>query len=160
MDKPWIAFYDEASYKIGRDFFVTLDLDNSQHVLNITQEDVFQENEGVVRVEEMWTIWSGLCYKFTPLYKTQSYLLHYFRINFSPLLLDDDKPKINMIFTSEKGSSGILDLDWIGKDYALELDPEYDQCYDISLQTEVYTRMIETSNCSTIDPFYKCIAGK
>ena len=109
LDKPWIDFYHEASYKIERDFFLTLDMDNSKYVLNITKEDVFQDKEGAVRVEEMWTIWAGLCYKFTPLYKTQKSLLSYFRIHFSQSLLDEDKPKIDMIFSSEEQSQGILD---------------------------------------------------
>ena len=97
LDKPWIDFYHEASYKIGQDFFPTLDMDSSKHVLNITQDDIFQEKEGAIGVEEMWTIWAGLCYKFTPLYKTQKTVLHYFRIHFSQSLLDEDKPKIDMI---------------------------------------------------------------
>lgn len=160
LDIPWIDYYHEASYKIERDFILTLDLDNSKHVLNITRDDIFHDKEGTIRVEEMWTIWSGLCYKFTPLYKTQSNLIHYFRIHFSPSLLDEDKPKINMIFTTEKGSTGILDLDWIGKDYALELDPKEELEYDISLQPEAYARLEQTSNCSLNDPLYKCVSEK
>ena len=160
LDKPWIDFYHEASYKIGQDFFPTLDMDSSKHVLNITQDDIFQEKEGAIRVEEMWTIWAGLCYKFTPLYKTQKSVLHYFRIHFSHSLLDEDKPKIDMIFSSEEQSQGIIDYAWIGKDYGVELDPANNLEYDISLNPEVYVGLAETSNCSLTKPFYICVSEK
>ena len=158
LNIPWIEFYHEASYKIDRDFFLSLDLDNSKHILNITKDNIFHDKEGKIRVEEMWTIWAGLCYKFTPLYKTQFYAIHYFRIHFSPSLIDEDQPKMDMIFTSEEGSTQIIDLGWIGRDYALELDPSDNLEYDVSLKPETYISLEQTSNCSLEDVFYKCVS--
>ena len=160
LNKTWIEFYHEASYKISRDFFLTLDLDNSKHVLNISQEDMFQQKDGLVKVEEMWTIWSGLCYKFTPLHKTESYLLHFIRINFRDTMAEEDLPNINAIFTSEQRSSAAIDLDWVGKDYAVELRHGDSLCYDVILQAEVYKSLQETSNCTQDKPFYTCVSEK
>ena len=158
LDKPWVDFYHEASYKIGVDFFLNLDLDNSEHVLNITQKDMFQEKDGIVRVEEMWTIWLGLCYKYTPLHKTESYVTHFMRIDFDKSLANEDIPNVNMIFTSEKGSSAAIDLDYVGKDYHLEFDHKIKEVYDVNLLAEVHTTLEETSNCTQGDPFYTCVS--
>ena len=155
----WKDFYHEASYIIGVDFFLSLDMDNSKYVMNVTQHDLFKANTAI-KVEEMWTIWSGLCYKITPMYKTQNQLLHHIRIYFNASMPDEDLPKMDMIITSSAGASRIMDLEWVGIDYALELDPRNGLEYDVSLQAEVYKSLPLTSKCQQEDPFYKCVLEK
>ena len=132
----------------------------SEHILNTTQDDMFHDKNGVVNVEELWTIWSGLCYRITPLYKTRGYSLHYMRIHFSQSISDEDLPKIIMIFTSEAGSDGIIDYEWVGKDFSIELDPNEEFEYDINLQPEAYESLQLTSGCAKNISYYNCVSKK
>ena len=38
-----------------------------------------------------------------------------------------------MIFTSEAGSDGIIDYEWVGKDFSVDLDPNEEFEYDINI---------------------------
>ena len=82
------------------------------------------------------------------------------RIDFNKSLADEDIPNINMIFTSEKSSSAAIDLDYVGKDYHLEVDQKIKEVYDVNLLAEVYTTLQETSDCTQGDPFYTCVSEK
>ena len=160
LDKSWLDFYHEASYKIGSDFYLSLDLDSNLHVLNITKDIANEDVDKVVKIEELFTIWTGLCYKITPIHMTTPYVLHYLRIYFNHELLAEDLPMIDMSFTSEANSYGAIDLSWVdGKEFTIEVDPNFHLEYDVNLQTYTYKSLQLTSNCSSEDAYYLCISN-
>ena len=108
---PWLDFYFEASYRVGVDFRLYYNLENSRHEYNITEEDLFHEKEGILKVERVWTMWEGPCYKFTPLYQTVSDAINFFGITFNKTMPAEDVPNIIVIFTSEKESFGLAALE-------------------------------------------------
>ena len=161
LDKPWPEFYREASYRIGRDVFLSLDFDGETRKANISVEDINQEVNGMVKVEEVFSLWTGLCYRIEALYMTQPHLVHFIRMNFDQSMPKEDLPLIDMIFTSKNSSYGIIDLDWIdGNDFVVEVDPNYHLLHDVNLHPHSYRSLQEKSNCSYQETFYKCVSRK
>ena len=64
ISMPFPDFYHELSYKIGEDFNITLIMNDSNYTVFLNQNSLHEKSE-IVDVDEMYTLWSGLCYKIT-----------------------------------------------------------------------------------------------
>ena len=63
--KSWIDFYHEASYNIGVDFKITLDLEDEEYSLEINETGTYHFGAFNLVSEKVFSIWAGLCYKLT-----------------------------------------------------------------------------------------------
>ena len=79
------------------------------------------------------------------------------RMDFDEKLMPES---YQVYFTSEVNSYGAIDLSWVdGKEFTIEVDPNYHLEYDVNLQTYTYKSLQLTSNCSSEDAYYKCISN-
>ena len=189
-DKTWQEFHDEEmSYILGTDFVISMEynsknnkdfglqntnmceleseleieLENSTNTricLNDTGE--FEDSELIKKVEKVYTLWDGLCYKITPKINATKVLHNYFKLEFNESISDDDIPnKVRVHLTSENNSYGIITSKWTEGDvFKIDIKLKDLEYYSADLTYNKYERLGETSNCECGCQHRKCIAIK
>ena len=106
--KSWTDFYIEAFYHLNEDFNISLrDHPNLSEGLN-----QYEENS-LVKVETLLTLWFGVCYKISAINFTENDQL-IFRLNFNHDTHEaKDIPKPEIYITSEDNAYGILAMNWM-----------------------------------------------
>ena len=172
-NKTWQEFHDEEmSYILGPDFIISMEYNsknnkdfglqktNASICLNDTGE--FDDSELIQKVEKVYTLWDGLCYKITPKIKATKVLHNYFKLEFNESLSDDDVPnKVKVHLTSENNSYGIITSKWTEGDvFKIDIKLKDMEYYSADLTYNKYERLSETSNCECGCMHRKCIANK
>ena len=67
VSMSWPDFYHRIMYKIGKDFNITLKLNGNRknNTVHLNSLYITKETENMISLEEMYTIWTGMCYKIT-----------------------------------------------------------------------------------------------
>ena len=65
-EKPWIEFSEEMQYVLGKDFHFTY-YDNDYNPITLDADGLYDIGnvKGLIEIEKMQTIWSGLCTRIT-----------------------------------------------------------------------------------------------
>ena len=102
--KPWYEIYQEVSFKIGIDFNITIDIQDGKKTLELSNPTVNKNESEHVDVQEIYTLWDGLCTKI----KIKEPLSHmygdYITLGFNKDMKESDIPNIKLYFTSENNS--------------------------------------------------------
>ena len=166
VPNPIIDFVDNISYKIGRDFYVSLDIaisSSKRRKYVLEEHDSIDENSDV-RLEKLIGLYYGSCFiiktskdiKVPGRAQTYSDLSLYFMgIN------KTDLPLVKLIFTSEQNAYGSFWLQWMeGEKYELVIDPRKQYLHAINLRQEDQHLYEGSSNCSQNVSYYTCVAKK
>ena len=127
----WPILYQNMSYKIGRDFNLTVWFD-AQNTSGRRDNIIINDNiltgkaSKLIELEEMITALSGICYSLTPKNKIGLGEAIGLRIQFADSLPCEDVPKkIKVIFTSKQNSYGAINTSWKdGQEYSFFIDPD------------------------------------
>ena len=109
-------FYNDVKYKIGTDFNISL-----YHGIGgklITDGNM---------IEEIYTFYFGVCYKFTSESKIKPFMPFAIMLNFDNMLEEsnDIPKKIDFYYTSEQNSYGIISGIWSeGKVFKISVKPK------------------------------------
>ena len=139
--------YEEAFYKIGRDFEFNFD---EKYFLS-EGKNVIADGK-IITVENILTILKGRCYKITFNFMTMEN--EFLIINFDDTL-NTSYPKLEIYITSEENANGIVDMTWAnGK--KLEISVE-NSLTSIKLEATEKKLLKDTSSC--VDGFHSnCVA--
>ena len=140
--------YEEAFYKIGRDFEFNFD---QQYFLS-EGKNVIAEDK-IITVENILTILKGRCYKIT--FNFMAMENEFLIINF-----DDSMkltyPKLEIYITSEENADGIVDMTWAnGKKLEISLE---NSLTSIKLESTEKRLLKETSDC--VDGYHSACVAK
>ena len=134
-----VSLYEEAIYKIGRDFNITFS------GVGVNKE--FQKFQGLntqnIEIEELYTFVSSLCYRIKPNLKIK--ISEKLSMN---LVWRNDlkfKPKVTFYFTSGQNSYNVIDTNVMGN--ILYVETESTGQYAIMLQKSKYKKVDTASNC-------------
>ena len=155
-NKSWLDVYDKAYYKIGVDFSIIL-TNYKDYYLHF--KSLKQNNDNMGKIEEIYTIWSGLCYKIVPNYthNAMNNLIEWVVLFHVPT--KDTPKKVQVMITSEENSYGVLDHTWIeGSEsiHELDVDPLDSPFYKFPLKTLKYEKDQSTSGCSYEKSYLNC----
>lgn len=176
----WQQFHDEEmSYQLGPDFVIYLEynsVNNSDFGLQnttkcnfnktsdcqicIDKTDVSEsESRLIKKVEKLYTLWDGLCYKITPNITATKVLHNYFKLEFNN---EEDIPNKTKIFlTSENNSYGIITSKWTeGEVFEVDIEPHKREYHGADLTYSKHERLEETSKCECGCQHRKCLAQK
>ena len=106
FSKSWNEIFHESSFRLGRDFTLDIDLLDQEHEIMLDTKLLSSEEELLVEVEEMYTLWSGLCTKIKPKIDHSETAANMMKIRLTDSIIDSDLPKIKIYFTS-KDNAGI-----------------------------------------------------
>ena len=153
-NKSWLDVYDQAFYKIGKDFSIILTNydDYYVHFKSLKQNTNFMG-----KIEEIYTIWSGLCYKIVPnfTHSEMNNLIEW--VVLFHVTTKDIPKKVQVIITSEENSYGVLDKTYIeGHELIHELDLLDSTFYKFPLKTFQYERDQSTTGCSYEKSYLNC----
>ena len=164
----WPLVYQEISFKIGRDFNLTIDLDH--HALHNSRDQVYTINNmslsentsKSIEFEEIISVNAGICYRVTPKHKMTKSQLNQIHIQFDESLPFDDIPKmIQVIFTSKENSYGILATFWKeGKELRFLIDSEKRAYNMAKLQLSEHKKLDGSNGCNNDDFYWNCISKK
>ena len=152
-NKSWLDVYDQAFYKIGKDFSIILTNYNDYYV----HFKSLKQNNDMGKIEEIYTIWSGLCYKIVPNYTYSAMNNVIESVVLFHVTTKDTPKKVQVMITSEENSYGVLDKTWIeGRELSHELDPSDSTFYKFPLKTFQYERDQSTTGCSHEKSYLNC----
>ena len=166
LDLPnttWSEFYDEAYYKLNRDFLLSVRFGGSI-LLEIGKNII---NNATIQVEEVFTLRSGKCYKIMPDFISFEKITYavIFNTNLTKIILPDlmnyeelnskDIPPIVYCFvTSKNNANGIVGQDWSNGEELIFPVEKYINEY--KLKAFHHKQLPHTSNCSH-HSFDKCV---
>ena len=153
-NKSWLDVYDQAFYKIGKDFSIILTNYDDYYV---HFKSLKQNTNDMGKIEEIYTIWSGLCYKIVPnfTHSEMNNLIEW--VVLFHVTTKDTPKKVQVIITSEENSYGVLDKTYIeGHELSHELDPLDSTFYKFPLKTFQYERDQSTTGCSYEKSYLNC----
>ena len=149
LSMDWQDFYNRVTYKIGRDFNIYMSINNDYYLIIIDNANLTKPYSDWIELEEVYTLFTGLCYKITPKIKTSGGLPTSFILNFDETMPKYNIPKIEMFLTSEENSYGIISSQWDAGDvFRLDIEPYKRYKYKLQLVPEKYEKLKWTSNCS------------
>ena len=126
----WPDFYENISYRIGRDFNISIKFNSKEtwdSPYNITINDPNYLSDKI-NFKEIYTLWHGICNQIVPkVEKCEPVLHNYIRVNFNDSIVNknEDLPNIKVFFTSENNSYGIITSKWSeGKKLSVDIDPK------------------------------------
>ena len=155
-NKSWLDVYNDAYYKIGVDFSIILTNYNDYY---LHLKSLKQKNDSMGKIEEIYTIWSGLCYKIVPNYTHNAINNVLEWVVLFHVTTKDTPKKVQVIITSEENSYGVVDKQWIeGSELNHELDTSDPTFYRFSLKTFKYEKDQSTSGCSHQKSYLNCSA--
>ena len=156
ISMPWSEFYEKAAYKIAQDYTIAFSLDDDlEHelVINGTEKSEYSD---LISWEEIYTLWSGICFKMTMKSEIHQNMKISMHINFKNNLKIEDIPKVEIYLTSEPNPYGIIDLEWSqGDEFGIEVNPNSKLYYyaDLKIQQTVKLKNCvdsqSTISCST-----------
>ena len=115
LPRSWHSIFHEVSYKIGTDFTIKLKppeaLAHESIILDST--NLSEKNSKLLELEEIYTEWSGICYKLTMKENTTTLMTNLIGLEFKESLPKEDIPEVKFYFTSENNSYGVIPLDFI-----------------------------------------------
>ena len=108
--KSWKDFRDEMQYTLGKDFYFTYYSDDGESSAKLDAEGLYDvgNEKDLIEVENMQTVWSGLCVRIT--FKKHipgSYLGMYIDFKNETLKVSD-VPNPVLYVTSEDNAYGII----------------------------------------------------
>ena len=162
-NRTWPFVYQEISFKIGRDFNLTIYLDNSRdQVYTMNNMSLSENTSKSIEFEEIISINAGICYRVTPKHKMTKSQLNQIHIQFDESLPFDDIPKmIQVIFTSKQNSYGILGTSWKeGKELRFLIDPRKKEYNTAKLQLSEHKKLDGSNGCNNDDFYWNCISKK
>ena len=122
---PWLEFYQELHFRLGIDFYISL---RNEPLLQLGANYI--DSSLTLVVDELFTLWSGFCYKITPFGKPNLYTM-IFELSVNKTISQSDIPNLQLVLTSEENAFGITGLTWIfGNELKIEVD-EYETAYTI-----------------------------
>ena len=147
LDLTLGELYEEAFYKIGRDF----EFNFADEYFLIEGLNVIAEGKSIY-VEEILTILKGSCYKITFNFMTMEN--EFLIVNFDDSL-KPSYPKLEIYITSEENANGIVDMTWAnGKKLEISLESSLTS---IKLEATEKRLLKDTSSC--VDGFHSnCVA--
>ena len=145
----WPEFYHRITYQIGKDFHIWLSLNDDTFFL-IDKISLTKPYSDYVDLEEIYTLFTGLCYKLTPKIKTSNGLQTTIHLSFNESMPKQDIPRrIEMFLTSEENSYGIISSQWNAGDvFHLNIRPFEKSRYKIQLVLQEHEKLKWTSSCS------------
>ena len=159
---PWSEFYEKAAYKIAQDYQIAFSLDDDlEHELvigNTDDSDEDSEYSDVISWQEIYTLWSGVCFKMTMKTKIRKNMKISMHINFKDSLKIEDIPKVEIYLTSEPNAYGIIDLEWSeGDEFGFEINPSSKLYYYADLRIE---QTVKLKNCVDRQSTITCSTSK
>ena len=96
-----MQLFEEMSYKIGRDFNLTIALDfldfySKQEVIEINELILTEKASKLIEFEEIITLIAGICYSITPINEMGKRQYNIFHIKFDDSLPSEDIPTIEL----------------------------------------------------------------
>ena len=163
----WPVVFEKMSYKIGRDFNLTIALDfldfySKQEVIEINDLILTEKASKLIEFEEIITLIAGICYSITPKNEIGKRQYNLFQIQFQDSLPSEDIPnKIEVIFTSKYNSYGVITNVWKeGQEYSFLIDPEKKDTNSVNLRLSQHNQLDITSGCTNDDFYYNCISKR
>ena len=160
----WPLVYQELSFKIGRDFNLTITLDvyGRQEMLTVNNMSLQENVSKAMEFEEIITIGAGTCFSVTPKSKMSKRQLNQIYIQFDESLPFKDVPKIiEVIFTSKRNSYGIISTFWKdGKECQFLIDSEKKTLNFVNLQLSEHKKLDGLSSCSNDAFYWHCLSKR
>ena len=163
----WPVVFEKMSYKIGRDFNLTIALDfldfySKQEVIEINELILTEKASKLIEFEKIITLIAGICYSITPKNEIGKRQYNLFQIQFQDSLPSEDIPnKIEIIFTSKCNSYGVITNIWKeGQEFSFLIDPEKKDTNSVNLRLSQHHQLEITSGCTNDDFYYNCISTR
>ena len=157
---PWIKIYNKAAYNIGKDFNISLALDNYNQFLTLNNVNLTQELANHIHLKIVPTLWMGVCYQMDYKSATKANWEWKIVLHFNESIQEKDLPKVYAVFTSNDNGYGILNDNWVdGEKYSLLINPLEMMEYSIEFKTSEYQSLKGMRHCGE-ETFYKCVADR
>ena len=163
----WPEIFQEISYKIGRDFNLTividpLNLKGKREIIAINDIIVTENVSKSIEFEEIITLNNGKCISLAPKSKMDNSQLIQINIQFEDTLSSEDIPEtVEVIFTSRQNSYGILSYFYKeGKEYRSLIDPDKKDYNMFYLQLSEHKKLDISGECSNSDFYWNCLSKK
>ena len=146
------SLYDEGTFKMGRDFKVTIK-DNYDKKINLSLGN---------GIEELVTFFNGRCYKLTFDFELMSTEYLTIAVDVNENITTEDIPFIDFSLTTEAEAYGVI-IDKFSNVNDLiytSTKPGPEGFYSTLLQGSVYKRLKSTSNCIPNAHLMKCLSQK
>ena len=157
LPRSWHSIFHEVSYKIGTDFTIKL---TPHEPIILDSLNLSEKSSKLLGLEEIYTEWSGICYKLTMKENTTSLTRNFIGLEFKESLPKEDIPEVKFYFTSENNSYGIIPIDFIeGNVLMLPVKVEKNLWYKVNLSPMEYEKLELTSECSQ-NSYYECLADR
>ena len=160
----WPLVYQELSFRIGRDFNLTIVLDGNgrQEMLTINNMSLTENALKAMEFEEIITIGSGICSSVTLKSKMSKGQTNQIVIQFNESLPLKDIPKmIEVTFTSKQNSYGIISNFWKeGKECQFLIDREKKGYNMIALQLSQHKKLDASPSCSNDAFYWNCLSKR
>ena len=159
LPRSWHSIFHEASYKIGTDFTIKIGLLEHESII-LDSTNLSEKNSKLLELEEIYTEWSGICYKLTMKENTTTLMRNYIGLEFKESLPKEDIPEVKFYFTSENNSYGVIPIDFIeGNVLMLPVKVEKNLWHKVKLSPMEYEKFELTSECSQ-NSYYECLADR
>ena len=162
LPRSWHSIFHEASYKIGTDFTIKLTPPEAleQESIISDSKNLSEKNSKLLELEEIYTEWSGICYKLTMKENTTTLMRNFIGLEFKESLPKEDIPEVKFYFTSENNSYGVIPIDFIeGNVLMLPVKVEKKLWHKVKLSPMEYEKFELTSECSQ-NSYYECLADR
>ena len=160
----WPIVYRELTFKIGRDFNLTITLDvyGRKEVLTINGMNLTENALKAMEIEEIFTIGPGICYSVTLKSRMSKKQVNRVFIQFDESLPFEDVPKIvEVIFTSKQNSYGIISNFWKeGKECQFLIESEKKGFNIVNLQLSQHKKLDNSPSCSTDAFYWNCLSKR
>ena len=157
MSMKYTDLFHKVNYKLGRDFQIRFSWENYKHEKHFN--DTLDDDQ--FKVEELYTFWSGICYKFTPKFKTMASHSNALQIMFNGSFEDSDLPSVILTFSTEENANGAIANRWLqGEVYNVDIEPLKMVSYSVYLRIVEVKRLASKSNCSSKIKLNNCISER
>ena len=107
--KPWQDIFLGGSYRVGTDFKIVIDMRDEEYSIEVDSLELNEEDTKLIQIEEVYTLWSGLCTKIRIRVDHMDTYGNTIRLTFDKSINESDIPQLKVYFTSED-NSGIFIL--------------------------------------------------
>ena len=104
FSKPWQDIFLEGSYRVGTDFKIIVDMRDEEYSIKVDSLELNEEDTKLIQVEEVNTLWSGLCTKIRIKVHHMETYGNTVRVTFDKSVNESDIPQLKAYFTSEENS--------------------------------------------------------
>ena len=160
----WPLVYQELSFKIGRDFNLTITLDvyGRKEVFTINDTSLTENALKAMEFEEIISIGAGICFSVTLNSTISKRQVNQVYIQFDESLPFEDVPKIiEIIFTSKQNSYGIISNFWKeGKECQFLIESEKQAFNIVNLQLSQHKKLDKSPSCSPDAFYWNCLSKR